>query len=92
MGEELELENIEPQLRRNRINLAEEMKLDFVKEILNSFRAEVNIKDYDVVFTGGGSLVLKDVIDKISNVSIHNDPIYSNLRGAEIIAKELLKI
>ena len=90
-GEILELEDIEPQLKRNRIVLPEEMKMEFLKEVLNSFKSEVNIANHDVMFSGGGSLVLQSVIDKIEGVQLHNDCLYANLLGAEIVAKELLR-
>lgn len=90
-GEILDLEDIEPQLKRNRIVLPEEMKIEFLKEVLNSFKSEVNIVNHDVIFSGGGSLVLQSVIDKIEGVQLHNDCLYANLLGAEIVAKELLR-
>ena len=90
-GEILELEDIEPQLKRNRIVLPEEMKMEFLKEVLNSFKSEVNIANHDVMFSGGGSLVLQSVIDKMEGVQLHNDCLYANLLGAEIVAKELLR-
>lgn len=90
-GEILELEDIEPQLKRNRIVLSEEMKMEFLKEVLNSFKSEINIANHDVIFSGGGSLVLQSVIDKIDGVKLHNDCLYANLSGAEIVAKELLR-
>lgn len=90
-GEILELEDIEPQLKRNRIVLPEEMKMEFLKEVLNSFKSEVNIANHDVMFSGGGSLVLQSVIDKIEGVQLHNDCLYANLLGAEIVAKDLLR-
>ena len=90
-GEILELEDIEPQLKRNRIILSEEMKMEFLKEVLNSFKSEVNIANHDVMFSGGGSLVLQSVIDKIEGIQLHNDCLYANLLGAEIVAKELLR-
>lgn len=90
-GEVLELEDIEPQLKRNRIVLPKEMKMEFLKEVLNSFKSEVNIANHDVMFSGGGSLVLQSVIDKIEGVQLHNDCLYANLLGAESVAKELLR-
>lgn len=90
-GEILELEDIEPQLKRNRIVLPEEMKMEFLKEVLNSFKSEVNIANHDVMFSGGGSLVLQSVIDKIEGIQLHNECLYANLLGAEIVAKELLR-
>ena len=90
-GEILDLEDIEPQLKRNRIVLPEEMKIEFLKEVLNSFKSEVNIVNHDVIFSGGGSLVLQSVIDKIEGVQLHNDCLYANILGAEIVAKELLR-
>lgn len=89
-GEELELEDVEAQLRRKRIVLSDEIKMEFLKEVLNSFKSEINIKNYDVVFAGGGAIVLESVIELIEGVKLHNECLYGNLLGAEVVAKELL--
>lgn len=89
-GEELVLEDVESQLRRKRIVLSDKIRMEFLKEILNSFKSEINIRNYDVVFAGGGSLVLREVIELIEGLKLHNDCLYANLLGAEIVAKELL--
>ena len=90
-GEVLELEDIEPQLKRKRIVLSEEMKMEFLKEVLNRFKSEVNIANYDVIISGGGAIVLQSVIELIERIELHNDCIYDNLLGAEIVARELFK-
>lgn len=90
-GNDYVLEDIENQIKRGKIMVNNSIYVDFLKEILNSIKNKVNISRFDVVFTGGGASVLKDVIDSIEGVVVHNNPIYSNLLGAEVIAKEILR-
>ncbi|WP_321834370.1 ParM/StbA family protein [Clostridium butyricum] len=85
------LEDIEPQIRRGKIKVKNDIYVNFLKEVINSIKTKVSIDKYDVVFTGGGALVLKAVIDTIDDVSIHNEPVYGNLLGAYEVCKELIK-
>lgn len=41
------------------------MYIDFLKEILNYTKGQVNIKNYTVYFTGGGALLLDQYIRAI---------------------------
>lgn len=90
-GNDYILEDIEPQIRRGKIVVEEEIYLEFLKEVLNSIKSKVSINRFDVVFTGGGALVLEDIINNIEGVKIHNEPINGNLLGAKVVCKELLK-
>lgn len=90
-GNDLVLEDIENQIKRGKINIPYELKANFLKEILNSIKTKVSISKFDVVFTGGGALVLNDVIESIEGVKIYNEPIVGNVIKTEIICKELIK-
>lgn len=90
-GNDYVLSDIEPQIRRKKIVVEEQIYSHFVKELLNSIKTKVSINKFDVVFLGGGALVLKDIIEKINSVSIHNEPIYGSLLGASVVCKELMK-
>lgn len=89
-GNDYILTDIEPQIRRGKIVVDNSIYVEFLKELLNSIKTKISINKFDVVFLGGGSLVLKNVIDTIASVSTHNEPIYGSLLGAKIICKELL--
>ena len=90
-GNDYILSDIEPQIRRKKIIVDEQVYIEFLKELLNSIKTKVSINKFDVVFLGGGSLVLKDVIETIDSVAIHNEPIYGSLLGASAICKEMVK-
>ena len=65
------------------------MYLDFLKEILNYTKGQVNIKNYTVHFTGGGSLLLEDYIRSNTPCKIHEDALYSNVIGASNLCKQV---
>ena len=90
-GNDYVLSDIEPQIRRKKIVVDSEIYVEFMKELLNSIKTKVSITKFDVVFLGGGSLVLKDEIETIDSVAIHNEPIYGSLLGASAICKEMMK-
>lgn len=90
-GEDFIEEDIESQILRKRINVEERVYRDFMLEILNRIKLSLNIKNYDVVFSGGGSLVLKDIIASISNVEMHDNPLYANVMGAANIVRSMMR-
>lgn len=81
-GEDYTVERIEGQIARGRIEVNNNVYQEFLKDVLNRIKANINIKDYDVLFTGGGSLVLENILNKISNIEIHPEAVYSNVDGA----------
>lgn len=90
-GNDYVLSDIESQIRRKKIVVDNGIYVEFLKELLNSIKTKVSITKFDVVFLGGGSLVLKNVIETIDSVAIHNEPIYGSLLGASEVCKELMK-
>lgn len=90
-GEDYTVERIEAQIKRKRIKVEDSIYQDFLKKVLNRIKAKINIKDYDVMFTGGGSVVLSGVLSKIPNIKIHPEAIYSNVDGAYKLCERMWK-
>lgn len=88
-GEEFNVECIEGQIKRGRIHVSNMVYKEFFIDVLNRIKTSVNLKDYDVVFLGGGSLVLKPIISGIEDVMIHPEAIYSNVIGAENVCSRM---
>lgn len=80
-GEGFTQEEIEPQINRKRIIVDENVYKNFLKDILNRIKAKINIKNHDVAFTGGGSIVLEKIIKKLE-VKILDNPQFTNVIGA----------
>lgn len=80
-GEGFTQEEIEPQINRKRIIVDENVYKNFLKDILNRIKAKINIKNHDVAFTGGGSIVLEKIIKKL-DVKILDNPQFTNVIGA----------
>lgn len=90
-GNDYVLSDIETQIRRGKIVVPDEVYVEFFRELLNAIKTKVSIQKYDVVFLGGGALVLKEIIQKIDGVEIHDNPVFASVLGALEVAKELLK-
>lgn len=90
-GNDYVLSDIETQIRRGKIVVPDEVYVEFFRELLNAIKTKVSIQKYDVVFLGGGALVLKEIIQKIDGVEIHDNPVFASVFGALEVAKELLK-
>ena len=61
-----------------------------MNDILNEISLAVNINHYKVFFTGGGSIVLKDIIKNIlpEQCVLLDDQLYSNVKGALVFSKQ----
>ena len=88
-GEDYVEEDIERLIKRGRNKVSHDMYLDFLKEVLNYTKGQVNIKNYTVHFTGGGSLLLEDYIRSNTPCKIHEDALYSNVIGASNLCKQV---
>lgn len=88
-GEDYLEEDIERLINRGRITVSHDMYLDFLKEILNYTKGQINIKSYTVYFTGGGSKLLEDYIKSNTPCEIHEDAVYSNVIGASNLCKQV---
>lgn len=90
-GEDYVMEDIPHQIKRGVIKVEKQFYTDFMKKILDKIKGEkINTKNYNPVFTGGGALVFKDVINAIPGARIHNAPIFGSVLGAEKICKGML--
>lgn len=90
-GNDLIEEQIERLIKNKRIIVEPKVYLDFLKDILNRTKAKVNIKDYKVVFVGGGAILLKPYIEANTPATIHEDSIYANLIGARRLCETMWK-
>ena len=88
-GEDYVEEDIERLIKRGKIQVAHDMYLDFLKDILNYTKGQINIKNYTVYFTGGGSKLLEDYIKSNTPCNIHEDAVYSNVIGASNLCKQV---
>lgn len=90
-GNDLIEEQIERLIKNKRIIVESKVYLDFLKDILNRTKAKVNIKDYKVVFVGGGAILLKPYIEANTPATIHEDSVYANLIGARRLCEAMWK-
>lgn len=88
-GNDLIEEEVERLIKNKRITVEPKIYLDFLKDILNRTKAKVNIKDYKVIFVGGGALMLKPYIEANTPATIHDDCIYANLIGAKALCETM---
>lgn len=82
-------EDIERLIKRGKIKVSHDMYLNFLKDVLNYTKGQINIKNYTVYFTGGGSKLLEDYIKANTPCNIHEDAIYSNVIGASNLCKQV---
>lgn len=87
-GNDFRVEDIEGQIKRGRIEVEAKVYKEFLILILNRIKSSVNIKNYDCMFLGGGSIVLESIIRNIPNVEIHPNPVYANVIGCEVVCKK----
>ncbi|MDB1947698.1 ParM/StbA family protein [Clostridium tertium] len=88
-GEDYIEEDIERLIKRKKIQVEHKLYLDFLKEILNYTKGQINIKNYTVFFTGGGSLLLQKYIESNTPCKVHKEAIYSNVIGAYNLCKSV---
>ena len=87
-GNDFRVEDIEGQIKRGRIKVEDRVYKEFLLQVLNRIKSSVNIKNYDCMFLGGGSIVLESIIRNIPNVEIHPNPVYANVIGCEVVCKK----
>ena len=80
-------EDIERLIKRNKIVVEDTMYTTFLKDILNIAKGNINIRNYDVIFTGGGSKLLEKCIEENTPAKIADNANYSNVIGADYICK-----
>lgn len=86
-GNNISVVDVESLIEENRIYDVEDLKVDFIKNIINELKLYINTQNYEVFFTGGGTIVLKDIIAKrIKRANIINNALFSNVNGNKAIA------
>lgn len=90
IDKQYKLEDIEKAIDRKDIKVSQKDLANFMNDILNEISLAVNINHYKVLFTGGGSIVLKDIIKNIlpEQCTLLDDPLYSNVKGALVFSKQ----
>ncbi len=89
-AKEYNLEDIERLIKKGDITVTEKQLAAFTNDVINEIKIDVNLNHYDnVIWTGGGSTVIKDIIEKNlpKCCSINKEPLYSNILGALEVSK-----
>lgn len=87
-GKTHNLDEIERLVKNGWITDIEKEKKQFLADILNELKENFDIETYNVYFTGGGSLLISDVINStINNLNLVPNPLFSNCLGNLNIAK-----
>jgi plasmid segregation protein ParM len=83
------IEDIERLIKKGDIVIDEKQLASFMNEVINEIKIDANLAHYDkVIFTGGSSIVVKDVIEKLpDSCSLHEEPLWSNVLGALEVSK-----
>jgi len=83
-GEDYKEEDVPRLIKNGIIKVTQKQYAEFLQEILNYIKPYVNIRTYNIVWTGGTSLILKDVIEKLTfiNQEVNADSLNSNVIGA----------
>ncbi|OSA88067.1 UNVERIFIED_ORG: exopolyphosphatase [Clostridium botulinum] len=87
---EYKLEDIERLIKEGKIQITEKQLIEFMNDVLNEIKLNVNLAHYEKVkWTGGGSEVLKDIIENHlpKNCTLIKNPLTSNVEGALEVSK-----
>ena len=91
---EYKLEDIEKAINKGDIKVSRKYLAAFTNDIINEVSINVNLNHYNnVIFTGGGSLIIEDVIKENlpKQCILAKEPLYTNIKGSLIAAKEIWK-
>lgn len=87
------IEDVDKRVRAHRIYIPTELKLEFIKKIKNEMigKGFTDYNDYSIKCVGGGSLVLKDTIEKdcFADAIVLEDALTRNVLGLELIGNTL---
>lgn len=89
-AKEYNLEDVERLIKKGDIAVTEKQLAAFTNDVVNEIKIDVNLSHYDnVIWTGGGSTVIKDIIENKLPTSccISKEPLYSNILGALEVSK-----
>lgn len=82
---EYQLEDIEKAIKKGDIKVTKKQLGAFMQDVINEIKINVNLNHYEnVIFTGGGSKVLEEIINEVlpKHCNLHENPLYSNILGA----------
>ena len=87
---EYNLEDIERLIDKGDIEVTEKQLAAFTNDIINEIKIDVNLNHYDnVIWTGGGSNVIKEIIENNlpESCTVNAEPLYSNILGSLEVSK-----
>jgi plasmid segregation protein ParM len=87
---EYNLEDVERLITKGDIEVTQKQLASFANDIINEIKIDVNLNHYDnVIWTGGGSTIIKDIIERNlpESCTINAEPLYSNILGALEVSK-----
>lgn len=88
IGKNYKTEDIERLIKRGIITDIENEKIKFINGILNQVQLYIDRNTFDIFFTGGGSIELKEDLAKIlPNAVFVENALFSNVNGNKEIAK-----
>lgn len=85
------IEDIEKAIQRGDIKVSQKDLAAFINDVINEISLSVNINHYNVAFTGGGSVVLQDIIktNLPKNCCVLDNPLYTNVNGALAVSNQI---
>lgn len=91
-GENYTLDIIEEYISKGIIKDHKDIKIKFIKHIMNEIKLKSDVRAFRVCFTGGGAIRLKDVIDitktfGVNDFKVIDDALFSNVEGNKKIAE-----
>lgn len=90
-GEDYTEEDIQRLIDNKIVSVEPKQYIEFLGDILNAVKPYVNLKTYNTIFTGGTSLMLKELIEKLplNKFKVHPNALTSNVDGALEAAKKV---
>lgn len=86
------ISDINKRVVSEKIDIPEHLKVEFIEKIKNSLRGHnfFDYNDYSIKCVGGGSVVLKDTLEKSFNdIKVLDEAPFRNVKGTEMIAQAL---
>lgn len=86
------ISDIDARIRANRLSIPQELKDNFIQQIINGLTGDgfTDYNDYSIKCCGGGSLVIQDRLKEyFDDISVLDNSVYRNVLGSKIIAEQL---
>ena len=91
---EYKIEDIEKAITKGDIKVSKKQLAAFTNDVINEVSININLNHYNyVIFTGGGSIVIQDIIKESlpSQCLVDNNALNTNIQGALEASKEIWK-